>query len=448
MTTRAHSTGSGVSTSPRGVALILVLTVIAILTSIGVDFSYNSRVSLKLAENARDGMRAYYLARSAVNLSRLLLHYQKQLDGAGAVLGGALPQLAGTPPGTPPRTGAGAPAAPSLGIRLWQLVPIDSNAFGLLLSGAGAEAIGAAGAATGRDLAREEAARPERPRDLPPPERPLHAFGDFAGSYRTKIVDENSRINVAKLNGISPHPLAALIQMRAMMADPKYDFIFNEEDAQHDRVARDDVILAMKDWIDEDETGSGIDPTQTRGNPFINAFSDENGPYSRYTPRYKVKNAKADSLEELYQVRGVNDRFMAAFGDRLTVWPDINSPLNINTDDPLQQATNIIIVADNPNDPRLRDPALLTTILQAIRVRKMFSFFGLTAQDFIGVLVANGIKVRPEFLVAGSPLNFLGEKSDTFRITATGKVGRIERTVTAVVKYDDLLGRLLYWKEG
>jgi general secretion pathway protein K len=348
----------------------------------------------------------------------------------------------------PPPTGAGAAAPPSLGIRLWQLVPIDSSAFGLLLSGAGAEAIGADGAGTARDRRREEAAHPERPRDLPPPERPLHAFGDFAGSYRAKVVDENSRINVAKLNGLSTHALAALIQMRAMMADPKYDFIFNEEDAQHDRVARDDVILAMKDWIDEDETGSGIDPTQTRGNPFINAFSDENGPYSRYTPRYKVKNAKADSLEELYQVRGVNDRFMAAFGDRLTVWPDFNSPLNINTDDPQQQATNIISSADNPNDPRLRDPALLATILQAIKVRKMFSFFGLTAQDFIGVLDANGIKVRPELKVPGSPLNFLGDKSDTFRITATGKVGRIERTVTAVVRYDDLLGRLLYWKEG
>ena len=470
MTTRAHSTaagtatgrgggrrrasrrGGGVSPSPRGVALILVLTVIAILTSIGVDFSYNSRVSLKLAENARDGMRAYYLARSAVNLSRLLLHYQKQLDGAGAQLAGLAGGLgggsAGLPGGRPPPTGAGAAAPPSLGIRLWDLVPIDSNAFGLLLSGAGADAIGADGTVLARDRAQQGSAGPERPRDLPPPERPLHAFGDFAGSYRTKIVDENSRINVAKLNGLSTQALAALIQMRAMMADPKYDFIFNEEDAQHDRVARDDVILAMKDWIDEDETGSGIDPTQTRGNPFVNAFSDENGPYSRYTPRYKAKNAKFDSMEELYQVRGVNDRFMAAFGDRLTVWPDINSKLNINTNDPLQQATNIIIAADNPNDPRLRDPALLSTILQAIRVRKMFSFFGLTAQDFLGVLVANGIKVRSDFLVANSPNNMLGEQSDTFRITATGKVGRIERTVTAVVRYDDLLGRLLYWKEG
>src|ERR1700674_1701253 len=155
MTTRTRrrtASGAGLPAGKRGVALILVLTVIAILTSIGVDFSYNSRVSLKLAENARDGMRAYYLARSAVNLSRLLLHYQKQLDGAGALAANALGQLSGGGiPGMPPPTGAGAAAPPSLGIRLWELVPIDSNAFGLLISGAGADAIGADGTVVGRE---------------------------------------------------------------------------------------------------------------------------------------------------------------------------------------------------------------------------------------------------------------------------------------------------------
>ena len=463
MTTNATQRSSALPTSRRGVALILVLTVIAILTAIGVDFSYSSRVNLKLAENQRDGMRAYYLARSAVNLSRLLLHFQKQLDvvggQAGAAFanvlqkvqpGGAQPQTQlpgqtpGMPPGMPPgAAGGGAPA--SLGIRLWELVPINSNAFGMLLSGPAAETAGA-------DSDRPREAPPvlageQRPGNLQPLDKPLHAFGDFSGTYQAKIVDENSRINVVGLNGLGTQALATLIQLRAMMADPKYDFIFNEEDAQHDKVSRDDVIIAMKDWIDEDETGSGIDPTQTRGNPFVNAFSDENGSYDRYLPRYKAKNARPDSLEELYMVRGVNDRFMAAFGDRLTIWPDINSKLNVNTNDPMQQATNILIAADNPNDPRLRDPLLLSTIMQEIQLRKMFSFFGLSAQDFVGVLVANGIKVRPELLALNSPNNFLGDQSDTFRITATGQVGRIQRTITAVVHYDDLLGRLLYWKE-
>ncbi|GAC1607434.1 MAG: hypothetical protein NVS4B10_22490 [Myxococcales bacterium] len=445
-------------------ALILVLTVIAILTSIGVDFSYSTRVSLKLAENDRDGMRAYYLARSAVNLSRLLLHFQKQLDAAGGQAGAALQRVlsagkrqpdagaAGRPPPAPGLPGVGGllgQAQPSsLGIRLWELVPIDSNSFGMLLGGSLPEGVDPATLSAAREGAQRSARPAEaRPRELAPIDAPLHPFGTFDGAYRAKVVDENSRINVVKLSGLGNDALAALIQMRAMMADPKYDFIFNEPDGQHDRVARDDVILALKDWIDEDATGSAIDPTQMRGNPFVNGYSDENGSYDRYTPRYKAKNARPDSLAELYMVRGVNDRFMAAFGDRLTVWPDINAKLNVNTNDPLQQATNVIIAADNPNDPRLRDPALLRTVLQEIQLRKLFSFFGLTAQDFVAVLTANGIKVRQELLAQNSPNNFSGDTSDTFRITATGKVGRIERTLTAVVRYDELLGKLLYWKE-
>jgi hypothetical protein len=55
--------------------------------------------------------------------------------------------------------------------------------------------------------------------------------------------------------------------------------------------------------------------------------------------------------------------------------------------------------------------------------------------------------VRPELQQANSPLNFLGDQSDTFRITATGRWGRVEKKITAVVHYDDLLGKLLYWKE-
>src|SRR5207248_698749 len=71
---RARKGRAGGMGSRRGVALVLVLTTVAILTSIAVDFGYQSRVSLRLTENARDELRAYYLARSAVNLSRLLLH--------------------------------------------------------------------------------------------------------------------------------------------------------------------------------------------------------------------------------------------------------------------------------------------------------------------------------------------------------------------------------------
>jgi general secretion pathway protein K len=456
------------SPARRGVALILVLTTLAILTSLGVDFSYSTRVNLKLAENLRDELRAYYMARSAINLTRMLLHFQKQLDAVGGALGGAAGGAGGggisgiiagliggkgaAGPSSPSTTGA-APAA-SLGIRLWELIPIDSNLFGMLLQGGTANDFAAAQGAD-RDRAKNpkddaaralEDANSKRPQGAPRLDKALHSFGAFDGSYSAKTVDENSRINVIGLDGLGGQPMAALTELRAMMAPPKYDFIFDEDDANRDRVQRDDVIIAMKDWIDNDEVGTGIDPTNLRS-PFVSAFSDENGSYDRYNPRYKSKNGRFDSLEELYMVRGVNDRFMAAFGDRLTIWPDINSKLNINTSDPQQMTTNILIAARNPNDSRLQDPLLIKTILQEIQLRKMFSFFGLSSADFVGVLIANGVQVRPELQQANSPLNFLGDTSDTFRITATGRWGRVESRITAVVRYDDLLGKLLYWKE-
>jgi general secretion pathway protein K len=275
----------------------------------------------------------------------------------------------------------------------------------------------------------------------------MHSFGGFDGSFSSKIEDENSRINVRALDGLGDTPRAIYTQLMAMIGDPKYDFIFDEPDANNDRVRREDVIVAMKDWIDIDENGAAIDPSVITGNPFVNASGDENSAYDRYEPRYKAKNASMDSLEELFMVRGVNDRFMAAFGDRLTVWLGPNGKLNINTDDPQQMVTNILAAAKNPSDPRLRNPKLLETILQEIKVRKMFSFFGLSANDFVQILKLNGVDVNPDLNVPTSPRNFLTSTSDTFRIVATGHVGRTDKRLTAVVHYDDQLGKLLYWKE-
>src|SRR5207253_1229254 len=193
----------------RGVALILVLTTIAILTSIGVDFSYSSRVSLKLAENLRDETRAEYLAKSAVNLSRLLLHFQKQVDQLGGqvlgIAGSALGGASGATTGGQPR-GATPQAMNNLGIRLWQVLPIDSNAFGALLSG---------------DVAGLQLPERETPVPLAPPREKravAHAFGGFEGSFHANIVDENSRINVQALDNVGTTPAAVFTQLRAMMA--------------------------------------------------------------------------------------------------------------------------------------------------------------------------------------------------------------------------------------
>lgn len=52
----------------RGVALLIALLVTALLIALVFEFAYGTRVSLRAAANFRDSQRAYYLARSGVNI--------------------------------------------------------------------------------------------------------------------------------------------------------------------------------------------------------------------------------------------------------------------------------------------------------------------------------------------------------------------------------------------
>ena len=183
-------------------------------------------------------------------------------------------------------------------------------------------------------------------------------------------------------------------------------------------------------------------------NPLPGGFSDEGAAYSRYEPSYQPKNARFDSVDELYRVHGVNDQFMSAFKDRLTVYPDINRRPNINTDDPVMMGLAIMSVADQTRpDPRLRDPVFLNELIERVRAARMFSFFGMSVQDFVAVVEAAGILVDPAVKsnVAGNRL--VGDKSQTFTIKSVGEAGSVQKTLTAVIRLDDTLGRLLYWRE-
>jgi general secretion pathway protein K len=70
---RSNGSISGRLANDRGVALIIVLLVTALLIALIFEFAYGTRINLRAAVNFRDSERAYYLARSGVNLVGLLL---------------------------------------------------------------------------------------------------------------------------------------------------------------------------------------------------------------------------------------------------------------------------------------------------------------------------------------------------------------------------------------
>lgn len=428
--------------SQRGVALIIAVVAITILTVVAMEFAYNTRVDLQLAANQRDELQATYMARSGISLSRLLLRFQKQVDQTPIPnIGGMLSQLTGAAGGAAPP--GGQQPASSLNLQLWKLARVDCH----MLKG-----LEAGGASEDEDEDRSDAPPPlddeegELSAELAlGPER--RSFGSFAGCFLATMQDEEEKLNLHRLNAGSGDALPTALRLMDLLGDKRFEFLFSREDANGVRVNPQDVLLAIKDWVDEDQVQSALninDPV----NPLSAGFSDENSPYSRYEPRYEAKNARFDSMDELYRVHGVSDRFMAAFRDRLTVYPDVNSKPNVNTDDPMMMYMAILSAADPARpDPRLRDPVFVQEVITRIRAARAFSFMGMGVADFVSAIEAAGIAVNPALKanVAGNRL--LGDKSNTFSIKSVGEAGSVQKTITAVIKLDNGLGQLLYWRE-
>jgi general secretion pathway protein K len=435
---------------------------------------YNSVVELRLATNQRDELRAHFLARSGIGLSRLMLRFQKQLDsiqlpnlggmlqqlmgsmggagGAGAlgglagVLGGGGAGAAGALGGLLGGAGGAGAAPTSMSIQLWKMAKIDCHMLEQMVPEVDEKGKPFAAKSTNMNAKSRNFDFDKENPELAATQK-TRKFGTFTGCFDTIITDEEERINLNKLDAPQLSAAVLLSQLVTTFADKKYEFLFEKEDSNKVKVAPNDVIIAMRDWIDEDEVGSTLN-FSGQGEPFAKGFSDENGNYVKYDPAYRAKNARFDSLDELYMVHGVHDRFMAAFKDKLTVYPDINSKLNINTDDPVLLELAIRTIADPLKpDPRLQDPIFIDALIKKIRAARMFALFGMSATDFVNIVASAQVPVNSTILNNMQNQRFIGDKSNTYRVSVTGEAGDVTRTITAVIRLDDGLGRLVYWRE-
>ena len=62
-----------------GVALVIVLSALVMLSTVVVEFAYNSHISFTMAANERDRLQSYYLARSALSFAKLQISLEKDL---------------------------------------------------------------------------------------------------------------------------------------------------------------------------------------------------------------------------------------------------------------------------------------------------------------------------------------------------------------------------------
>jgi general secretion pathway protein K len=427
----ARTTASRGRGGERGAALLVVIVSVAILTALAADLAYESRVSLEIAGSARDELRATYLAKSGVAFSRMVLGFQQQIDDAASaacgLLGGGQTQR---PPGQRGRPGAGAPqqpAPPCPRPQIWSAVPVGSALVQSLFGGTAA---------------------PEEEADGAPARA---GFGELEGTFEAKIEDEGRKVN-AQLDAreISGPARMQVMGLYQLVCDPRWDRLFDREDANGTRTSRQDLIVHLRDWVDDDKVSSSLVASfpgtpclmEPAERPFEPGFGDENFPYDKGEDRYRAKNARLDSIEELYLVAGVSDAFMAAFEDRLTVYLPVEAPRNINTTDRRDLVENARSIADPLGQPALLDPEFGAKLQQAMSDQTLGGLMTITSQQFVSILQVLGVTVNVNALGSAAGGNQLfTDRSYVFRIRATGNAGAIAKHIDAVVSFDPAQNR-------
>jgi len=241
-------------------------------------------------------------------------------------------------------------------------------------------------------------------------------------------------------------PLSLQVQaILRLTCDARWDPLFDRTDADGQRYSRTDLINNLKDWVDDDNVSSALAVSFPAGNcsfivpgnPFERGFGDENFPYDRGEDRYKTKNARMDSLDELHLVAGVTDAFMAAFGDQLTVYLPRDTGLSVNSTDPRTQLIIAALMADPSSAAALLDPAFAPALHKALALKTFGGVLSISSADFKQIVESLGVKPINTDLSTQNKTNPFSDKPPmVYKIRATGRANDVTHAIEAVVTFD------------
>ena len=368
----------------RGVALIMVLGAVAILTVMLAEFQEDTSAELASALADRDSVQGEYFARSAISLSRLLIASEPTIRTAIAPL---FMMMRRTPPQIP----------------VWEFADRILGAFN------DREGTSDFANTTGLDVSLGK------------------NLGLKGGRFEIVIVDEDSKINVnlGASNDIAHMRLAK--ELMGKMQNIALNPLFEKKDSRGDYQDRLTICSAIIDWADTDENRFSCDFTQSA--PSGNAAED----YSYYQllkKPYRIKNAPYDSLEELHMVRGVDDDFWAAVVDpdppnpkkrNFTVWGQ--GTINVNSAN--AETLFAIICSGAPKADMCNDPTQMMTFIMGVTMAKGITMgaplFGSPA-DLIRAMKGQG-QLGPMLTMMGlKPVVFQSESEFAKSISTSSKI--------------------------
>lgn len=405
--------------APHGIALLTVMVALALMSAVVTDLGTNELVRYRLASNDRDALKAQALAESSLNIARLLLAMQSAVQPL-------ITQLAGI-------------GLPLPALTFWELVPLDSELLKGLISGDLQQAIGMDVSASldERKTRRDEKMEGKRSAfeadkegaGTGPFEPPEGNFGAFDGQFTATIVDEERK--AASLRGwqraTTPQQRFAQAQrLYTLIQAERYDFLFDERDAQGNRTDRFELIAAIYDWIDDNQEATDGRADQNNWGRITVGSED-----AQYSSGYKVepKNAYMDSPGELRLVRGMTEAHLRAFGDSISIYGEGKTNL-LSAPDASVEA--LVFSCATPGDPLPNNPQWMQeTVIMWREFKSLGPLAGggpVNADGFVQFLDMRGLEVAP------TCKDLVTTESRNFTVRAVGTVGEVTRTVTAVMR--------------
>jgi general secretion pathway protein K len=384
------------------VALILVLGALTILTVILTEAQNESAADLSGALAARDQLVGEYAAKSAVNLSRLIIAAEPTIRIAVG------PFLMLMNPGQMPGQ-----------IPVWEHADKALGAFNDEIGQKAFSSLASVDTKSGKNLGIEGA------------------------RFEVRIIDEDSKIDVnSPARGEAFSETKVANQLMGLMLGPQNDPLFSQRDADGQFSDRQQICAAIIDWADPNQDQATCDVASETAQ----AAAPEDSFYSLLNRPYERKNAAFDSLQELRRVRGMSEDFWATFiepdPDRpdkrvVTVWGQ--GTVNVNTANPQVILTLICQPNAAPDAPVCTDPAESSKLLMALDMVRAVTagapIFG-SPTAFINALKGKGMfgslmamaQLQPIQLKSDESLKkSISVESKVFSIYATGYVGNERR---------------------
>jgi general secretion pathway protein K len=261
-----------------GVALLVTISALSLLIALVAQFSYGTTVDVSQAANARDEIRAHYLARSAMELSRMLIKIQ--LKFVEPIMAQAQKMLADM-------------AGQDLGISL-RVTDYTGPLLGFF-SGNKTD-VAMLGSMVGIDTAEAT------------------GLDAVPGHMDAEITNEDGKIDLNCGAGPAPTRSRQVVIFRLLSAltmSPRYDLLFSTPDVDGRYVDRVDLARALMDWSDGDEQMFSVD---------ANAAGPEDYRYDQRADPYLAHNNYYDTIGETGLVRGMNASFTEAFQPYFTTY--------------------------------------------------------------------------------------------------------------------------------